>query len=77
MGYVLALAVEILQQVEGFDKYDKMIEGLTNVFEAAENAANSARKSAKEFAEKYKDAPSSTSCPAALPWRSLTPPPSA
>ncbi len=57
MGYVLALAVEILQQVEGFDKYDKMIEGLTNVFEAAENAANSARKSAKEFAEKYKDAP--------------------
>ena len=25
MGYVLALAVEILQQVEGFDKYDKMI----------------------------------------------------
>ena len=34
-----------------------MIEGLTNVFEAAENAANSARKSAKEFAEKYKDAP--------------------
>lgn len=43
--------------VEGFDKYDKMIEGLTNVFEAAENAANSARKSAKEFAEKYKDAP--------------------
>ena len=56
-GYVLALAVEILQQVEGFDKYDKMIEGLTNVFEAAENAANSARKSAKEFAEKYKDAP--------------------
>ncbi len=57
MGYVLALAVGILQQVEGFDKYDKMIEGLTNVFEAAENAANSARKSAKEFAEKYKDAP--------------------
>lgn len=57
MGYVLALAVELLQQVEGFDKYDKMIEGLTNVFEAAENAANSARKSAKEFAEKYKDAP--------------------
>ena len=51
------VAVEILQQVEGFDKYDKMIEGLTNVFEAAENAANSARKSAKEFAEKYKDAP--------------------
>ena len=51
------MAVEILQQVEGFDKYDKMIEGLTNVFEAAENAANSARKSAKEFAEKYKDAP--------------------
>ena len=50
MGYVLALAVEILQQVEGFDKYDKMIEGLTNVFEAAENAANSARKSAKEVA---------------------------
>ena len=77
MGYVLALAVEILQQVEGFDKYDKMIEGLTNVFEAAENAAKLCRKSAKEFAESTRTLPSFTSCPAALPWRSLTPAPSA
>ena len=43
--------------VHGFEANYKMSEGLTNVFEAAENAANSARKSAKEFAEKYKDAP--------------------
>ncbi len=57
MGYVSALAVEILQQVEGFDKYDKMIEGLTNVFEAAENSANSARKSARSSLRSTRTSP--------------------
>ncbi len=57
MGYVLALAVELLQQTEGHDDYEKMIGGLENIFEAAENAAQSARRGAKEFAEAYKDAP--------------------
>jgi len=57
MGYVMALAVEILQQVEGYDKYDKMVEGFGKIFELAENSAQSARKAAKEFAAKYADAP--------------------
>ena len=47
MGYVLALAVEILQQVEGFDKYDKMIEGLTNVFEAARTLVEKTQRGQK------------------------------
>ncbi len=57
MGYVLALAVELVQQTEGCEKYDQMISGLTNIFDAAESAAQSARKSARAFAEAYKDAP--------------------
>ncbi len=57
MGYVLALAVEILQQVEGYEKYDKMIDGFGKIFDLAENSAQAAKRSAKEFAGKYKDAP--------------------
>jgi len=57
MGYVMALAVEILQQVEGYDKYDKMVGGFDKIFELAENSAQSARTAAKEFAAKYADAP--------------------
>ena len=57
MGYVMALALEILQQTEGYEKYDKMEEGFENIFELAETSAQAARKAAKEFAEAYKDAP--------------------
>lgn len=57
MGYVMALALEILQQTEGYDKYDKMIEGFDKIFELAENSAQAAKKAAKEFAQAYKDAP--------------------
>ena len=57
MGYVMALALEILQQTEGYEKYDKMVEGFENIFELAETSAQAARKAAKEFAEAYKDAP--------------------
>lgn len=57
MGYVMALALELLQQTEGYDKYDKMIEGFDKIFELAENSAQAAVKAAKEFAEAYKDAP--------------------
>ena len=57
MGYAMALALEFLQQTEGYDKYDKMIEGFSRVFEASEKAAASCRGQAKAFAEKYKDAP--------------------
>lgn len=57
MGYVMALALEILQQTEGYEKYDKMVEGFEKIFELAETSAQAARKAAKEFAEAYKDAP--------------------
>ncbi|WP_263286310.1 recombinase family protein [Faecalibacterium prausnitzii] len=61
MDKVSRLYDELISYADLYDSANfeakKMIEGLTNVFEAAENAANSARKSAKEFAEKYKDAP--------------------
>lgn len=57
MGYVLALALELLQQTEGYDKYDKMIDGFDKIFELAENSAQAAKKAAKEFAVKYQDAP--------------------
>ena len=57
MGYVMALALELLQQTEGYDKYDKMIAGFDTIFELAEKSALSAKKAAKEFAEAYKDAP--------------------
>ena len=57
MGYVLALAVELLEQVEGFALYGKMIDGLDKIFELAETSAGAARKAAKEFAQRYKDAP--------------------
>lgn len=57
MGYVMALAVEIVQQVEGYDKYDKMVEGFDKIFELAENSAQMAKKAAKEFAQAYKDVP--------------------
>lgn len=53
----MALALEILQQTEGYEKYDKMVEGFENIFELAETSAQAARKAAKEFAEAYKDAP--------------------
>ncbi|WP_312433189.1 SIS domain-containing protein [Lacrimispora sp.] len=57
MGYVMALALEILQQTDGYDKYDKMIDGFGKIFDLAEKSAQSAKKAAKQFAEEYKDAP--------------------
>ncbi len=57
MGYVMALALELLQQIEGYDKYEQMLTGFDKIFELAENSAQSARKAAKEFAAQYADAP--------------------
>lgn len=57
MGYVMALALELLQQTEGYGKYEQMLAGFDKIFELAENSAQSARKAAKEFAAKYADAP--------------------
>lgn len=57
MGYVLALAVELMQQVEGCPVYEEMLTGFDKIFELAENSAGIARKAARQFANAYKDAP--------------------
>lgn len=44
MGYVMALALELLQQTEGYDKYEQMLAGFDKIFELAENSAQSAWK---------------------------------
>lgn len=55
MGYALALAVELLQQVEGTDLYDDMVAGLGKVYDLAEDAAEHAGKLATQFAADFKD----------------------
>lgn len=57
MSYAMALALELVQQVEGCGKYESMLAAFGKVFEVCENAANSARGAAKQFAARYKDAP--------------------
>lgn len=58
MGYCLALALETLQQVEGYEKYGQMLDGFSKIFDLADRSAAIARGAAKKFAEEYKDAPS-------------------
>ena len=55
MGYALALAVELLQQIEGTDLYDDMVAGLSKVYDLAEDAAEHAGKLAAQFAADFKD----------------------
>lgn len=57
MGYVLALALEILEQTEGYDRYESMLAAFDKIFELAEKSARSAVKDAREFAARYADAP--------------------
>ncbi|MGK0552199.1 SIS domain-containing protein [Enterococcus faecalis] len=54
-GYALQLAVELLNQVEGYEHYDKMMAGFDKVYDLAETSAESARKDAKKFAQRFKD----------------------
>lgn len=56
MGYALALANEVLEQIEGESAlYVDMCEGLAKVYDLLESAAQSAGKAAEEFAEGFKD----------------------
>ena len=55
MGYAIAVALEILQQTEGYEHYDEMLEGFAHVFECAENAAQSVGKDAEAWAQAHKD----------------------
>ena len=57
MGYCLELAMEILEQFEGYDHYEDMKEGFEKIYNLADNASASAKLYAKKFAEDYKDAP--------------------
>lgn len=57
MGYAMAIALELVNQIEGYDKYDHMIEAFDKIFEVCENAAKCAGKAARQFAQEYKDAP--------------------
>lgn len=57
MGFALELAVEILQQFEGYDNYEDMQVAFSKIYNLADEAANSVRLYAKQFAQEYKDAP--------------------
>lgn len=54
---VLLLAAEILNQTEGYEKYDEMLEAAEKIYPAIDNAVKSVVPEAKAFAEKYQDAP--------------------
>ncbi|MFW2490171.1 SIS domain-containing protein [Clostridium chromiireducens] len=55
MGYVLELAVEILEQYEGYKYYNDMETAFSRIYDVSQKAAESAIADAKKFAEKYKD----------------------
>lgn len=57
MGYVIALAVELLQQTEGYEHYDVMLDGFDRIFDLAESAANHAKGFAADFGRQFKDDP--------------------
>lgn len=55
MNKALLVAVEILNQYEGFDGYEAMINGCEGIYEIIDNAVSSVLPQAKAFAESYKD----------------------
>lgn len=54
-GYALRIAVEVLEQTEGYAHYEDMMEGFEKIFDLCDQAAGSAKKAAREFAQNYKD----------------------
>uniref|UniRef100_UPI00403FA323 SIS domain-containing protein n=1 Tax=Candidatus Enterococcus willemsii TaxID=1857215 RepID=UPI00403FA323 len=56
-GYALLLAVELLHQIEGYAHYEDMLDGFDKIYPLAQQAALSAKKDAKQFAEAFKDEP--------------------
>ena len=57
MTNVLSLAVEILNQYEGYDRYDDMQTAFGKIYDLIEKAVSFVVPAAKNFAEDYKDAP--------------------
>lgn len=54
-GYCLLLAVELLNQIEGYADYDKMMEGFSKIYDLSQESAEGARLQAKQFAQRFKD----------------------
>jgi fructoselysine 6-phosphate deglycase len=57
MTKVLGLAVEILNQFEGYEHYNKMQDGFTNIYDLIESSVATVLPQAKAFADAYKDEP--------------------
>lgn len=57
MTNVLSLAVEILNQYEGYDRYNDMQTAFGKIYDLIEKAVSFVVPAAKNFAEDYKDAP--------------------
>lgn len=55
MGNCLQLAVEFLNQIEGYENYDKMMAGFEKIYPFIDKCAKDAGKVAKQFAERFKD----------------------
>lgn len=55
MGYCLQLAVELLNQTEGYENYDQMMDGFAKIYPFIDKCANEARKAGRQFAERFKD----------------------
>ncbi|MEH7116298.1 SIS domain-containing protein [Neobacillus vireti] len=55
MTKVLGLAVEILNQFESYEYYNKMQDGFAKIYDLIENAVSSVIPQAKAFADAYKD----------------------
>ena len=51
------LAVELLHQIEGYEHYDAMMAGFATIYDLSQKSAESARKQAKAFAQRFKDEP--------------------
>lgn len=57
MTQVLMLAVEILNQCEGYAYYEEMLEANAKIYDLIEQAVSFVMPDAKAFAQNYKDAP--------------------
>ncbi len=54
MGYGLAFSMELLEQLEGYEHYQKMIDGFEKIFDLAQTSANMTLPAAKKFANENK-----------------------
>lgn len=55
MNKALLVAIEILNQYEGFETYDTMIKANQDIYQIIDEAVQSVLPQAKAFAESYKD----------------------